>query len=97
MNSILDRGNFSLKRLSESCARLSDFRQRLVGSLPPASAREGSNLAPPQHSEIFVDRSHSLLGEIEDRLQDLEANINLLESFFTPQDQTRPTLGKAPY
>lgn len=83
MNSIIERNISVRSRLNELCMRVSDFRQKLVGSLPAVNA--ATEKRPEANSDIFLDRTHSLISDLEERLAELEANINLLETFFFPQ------------
>lgn len=82
MNSIIERGNLNLKRLNEIGMRIADFRQKLMGALPPQPATDRPPTYPASSLDVFTDKSHSLLGEMEERLSEIEVNINKLDEFF---------------
>lgn len=94
MNSIIERSNISLNRLNEVGMRIADFRQKLMGSLPPRPATDLPPTYPASSLDVFTDRSHSLLGEMEERLSEIEVNINRLDEFFF---NPAGVPGKAPY
>lgn len=90
MNSIIERNVSIRARLNELCIRISDFRQKLVGSLPMTNGMK-ENIAVTVNSKIFLDCAHSVASDLEERITELEANLNQLETFF-PEQPSAPSM-----